>query len=56
MKIRNIAGNSTGQADMGVHMITELAAVIEVDELRKSYGGVERLHGISFEVHAGEIL
>jgi ABC-2 type transport system ATP-binding protein len=30
--------------------------VVEVEGLRKSYGDVERIHGISFEVHAGEIL
>jgi ABC-2 type transport system ATP-binding protein len=30
--------------------------VVEVEELRKSYGGIERIHGISFEVQAGEIL
>jgi ABC-2 type transport system ATP-binding protein len=29
--------------------------VVEVDSLRKSYGGVERIHGISFEVRAGEV-
>lgn len=29
--------------------------VIEVCDLRKSYGEVERLHGISFIVHAGQI-
>ena len=29
--------------------------VIEVRRLRKSYGGVERLHGISFSVERGEI-
>jgi len=29
--------------------------VIEVRDLRKSYGDVERLHGISFDVYAGEI-
>jgi ABC-2 type transport system ATP-binding protein len=33
-----------------------MAAVVEVEELHKSYGAVERLHGISFEVQAGEIL
>ncbi|MGH9126983.1 MAG: ATP-binding cassette domain-containing protein [Acidimicrobiales bacterium] len=33
-----------------------MAPVVEVDGLRKSYGGVERLHGISFQVDAGEIL
>jgi ABC-2 type transport system ATP-binding protein len=33
-----------------------MTAVVEVEQLRKSYGAVERLHGISFEVHAGEIL
>ena len=30
--------------------------VVTVEGLRKSYGGVERIHGISFEVHGGEIL
>ena len=30
--------------------------VVSVEGLRKSYGERERLHGISFEVHAGEIL
>ncbi len=30
--------------------------VVSVAGLRKSYGDRERLHGISFEVHAGEIL
>ena len=29
--------------------------VVEVEGLRKSYGEVERIHGISFEVQAGEI-
>lgn len=29
--------------------------VIDVRRLRKSYGGVERLHGISFSVERGEI-
>jgi ABC-2 type transport system ATP-binding protein len=29
--------------------------VIEVSNLRKSYGGVERVHGVSFSVRAGEI-
>jgi ABC-2 type transport system ATP-binding protein len=33
-----------------------VAAVVEVQDLRKSYGKVERIHGISFEVQAGEIL
>jgi ABC-2 type transport system ATP-binding protein len=33
-----------------------MAAVVEVELLRKSYGQVERLHGLSFEVQAGEIL
>ncbi|MGA2293600.1 MAG: ABC transporter ATP-binding protein [Acidimicrobiales bacterium] len=33
-----------------------MVAVVEVEELHKSYGAVERLHGISFEVQAGEIL
>ncbi len=32
-----------------------MGAVIEVEGLRKSYGGVERVHGIAFDVHAGEI-
>ena len=30
--------------------------VVSVENLRKSYGERERLHGISFEVRAGEIL
>ena len=30
--------------------------VVSVEDLRKSYGDRERLHGISFEVRAGEIL
>jgi len=29
--------------------------VVEVEGLRKSYGEIERLHGISFEVQAGEV-
>ena len=33
-----------------------MAAVVEVEDLHKSYGPTERLHGISFEVQAGEIL
>jgi ABC-2 type transport system ATP-binding protein len=33
-----------------------MTAVVQVEDLHKSYGGVERLHGISFEVQAGEIL
>jgi ABC-2 type transport system ATP-binding protein len=33
-----------------------MSAVVEVEDLHKSYGRVERLHGISFEVQAGEIL
>jgi ABC-2 type transport system ATP-binding protein len=33
-----------------------VAAVVEVQDLRKSYGKVERIHGISFDVQAGEIL
>jgi ABC-2 type transport system ATP-binding protein len=33
-----------------------MTAVVEVEDLHKSYGQVERLHGISFEVQAGEIL
>jgi ABC-2 type transport system ATP-binding protein len=33
-----------------------VAAVVEVEDLHKSYGPTERLHGISFEVQAGEIL
>jgi ABC-2 type transport system ATP-binding protein len=33
-----------------------VAAVVEVEDLHKSYGATERLHGISFEVQAGEIL
>jgi ABC-2 type transport system ATP-binding protein len=33
-----------------------VSAVIQVEDLHKSYGQVERLHGISFEVQAGEIL
>ncbi|MGP0108978.1 MAG: ATP-binding cassette domain-containing protein [Acidimicrobiales bacterium] len=32
-----------------------MAPVVEVEGLRKSYGEVERIHGISFEVEAGEI-
>jgi ABC-2 type transport system ATP-binding protein len=32
-----------------------VSAVIEVDGLRKSYGGVERVHGISFDVRPREI-
>ncbi|MGC8499396.1 MAG: ABC transporter ATP-binding protein [Acidimicrobiales bacterium] len=31
-------------------------AVVSVAGLRKSYGNRERLHGISFDIHAGEIL
>jgi ABC-2 type transport system ATP-binding protein len=33
-----------------------MTVVVEVEDLRKSYGAVERLHGISFQVQAGEIL
>jgi ABC-2 type transport system ATP-binding protein len=33
-----------------------VTAVVQVEDLHKSYGQVERLHGISFEVQAGEIL
>jgi ABC-2 type transport system ATP-binding protein len=33
-----------------------VTAVVEVEDLHKSYGQVERLHGITFEVQAGEIL
>lgn len=33
-----------------------MAPVVTVRELRKSYGEVERLHGISFSVEAGQIL
>jgi ABC-2 type transport system ATP-binding protein len=33
-----------------------MTAVVEVEDLHKSYGQVERLHGISFQVQAGEIL
>jgi ABC-2 type transport system ATP-binding protein len=33
-----------------------VTAAVEVQDLRKSYGKVERIHGISFEVQAGEIL
>jgi ABC-2 type transport system ATP-binding protein len=33
-----------------------VSAVVQVEDLHKSYGQVERLHGISFEVQAGEIL
>jgi ABC-2 type transport system ATP-binding protein len=33
-----------------------MPAVVEVEDLHKSYGRVERLHGISFEVQAGEII
>jgi len=32
-----------------------MQTVIEVRDLRKSYGDVERLHGISFDVQAGQI-
>jgi len=32
-----------------------VTVVVAVEGLRKSYGGTERLHGISFEVRAGEI-
>jgi ABC-2 type transport system ATP-binding protein len=32
-----------------------VGAVIEVEALRKSYGGVERLHGVDFTVEEGEI-
>jgi ABC-2 type transport system ATP-binding protein len=32
-----------------------MAPVVEVSDLRKSYGEVERLHGISFEIQAGQI-
>ena len=32
-----------------------MSAVVEVQGLRKSYGDTERVHGISFEVAAGEI-
>ena len=32
-----------------------MQSVIEVRDLRKSYGHVERLHGISFDVYAGQI-
>jgi ABC-2 type transport system ATP-binding protein len=32
-----------------------MAPVVTVEGLRKSYGDVERIHGISFEVEAGEI-
>ncbi len=35
--------------------VAGVAPVIEVTGLRKSYGEVERIHGISFEVQAGEI-
>jgi len=35
--------------------IAGVAPVVEVEGLRKSYGEVERIHGISFEVEAGEI-
>jgi ABC-2 type transport system ATP-binding protein len=34
----------------------EMTPVVEVEGLRKSYGGVERIHGISFDVSAGEIV
>jgi ABC-2 type transport system ATP-binding protein len=33
-----------------------VSAVVEVQDLHKSYDHVERLHGISFDVQAGEIL
>jgi ABC-2 type transport system ATP-binding protein len=33
-----------------------VTAVVQVEDLHKSYGQVERLHGISFDVQAGEIL
>lgn len=32
-----------------------MKTVIEVSDLRKSYGGVERLHGVSFTVRAGQV-
>jgi ABC-2 type transport system ATP-binding protein len=32
-----------------------MAPVVEVEGLRKTYGDVERIHGISFEVESGEI-
>src|SRR2546422_8718340 len=33
-----------------------MAAVLEVRELRKSFGGIGAVNGVSFAVHAGEIL
>src|SRR3989441_11775160 len=33
-----------------------MAAVLEVRELRKSFGGIGAANGVSFAVHAGEIL
>lgn len=33
-----------------------MECVISVEDLRKSYGDVERIHGITFEVRSGEIL
>ncbi|MGD0055404.1 MAG: ABC transporter ATP-binding protein, partial [Acidimicrobiales bacterium] len=33
-----------------------MTPVVAVEDLHKSYGRTERLHGISFEVQAGEIL
>jgi len=38
-----------------VPRVSPVGAVIEVEGLQKSYGGVERVHGITFDVHAGEI-
>jgi ABC-2 type transport system ATP-binding protein len=35
--------------------VSEVSVVVEVEGLRKSYGDVERVHGISFDVNAGEI-
>jgi ABC-2 type transport system ATP-binding protein len=35
--------------------VAGMAPVVKVEGLRKSYGDVERIHGISFEVEAGEI-
>ena len=33
-----------------------MAAVLEVRDLRKSFGGIGAVNGVSFAVHAGEIL
>jgi ABC-2 type transport system ATP-binding protein len=42
--------------DPGRVRAADVTSVVHVKGLRKSYGGVERLHGISFEVYPGEIL